>query len=310
MIAPSPFAILTRALEWIGRGEDVVLVTLVGIEGPSSRALGTQMAVSASGEHIGSFSGGCIEQAIVGEAQRVLEAGAGRTVRYGAGSPYIDVRLPCGGGIDLRFTPRPSAQLLRASVERLEAREPVRLFVSHDGITGQGPGFALDLHPSLRLLVAGLGEDFVAFVRLASAYGARIEALTPNAVEAEMLADLCHQVHVLARTTHLPALAGDAWTASVLLFHDRDWEDALLPGLLSLPAFYRGAVGSRRTHEARLARLREAGCDAAAMASLKGPIGLIPATRDPATLAISVLAEVAKEYAAACRAASPMVAAA
>jgi xanthine dehydrogenase accessory factor len=54
------------------------------------------MAVCADGRHLGSFSGGCIEAAIVAEALDCLKAA--RQVRCGVGSPYIDVRLPCGGG--------------------------------------------------------------------------------------------------------------------------------------------------------------------------------------------------------------------
>ena len=111
MIAPHPLAILEQALAWIAQGQRVALVTLVGIEGSTSRGLGSQMAVAEDGRFAGSFSGGCIEDAIVAEARDVLAARTGRTVRYGAGSPYIDVRLPCGGGIDLCFTPDPDARV-------------------------------------------------------------------------------------------------------------------------------------------------------------------------------------------------------
>ena len=101
------------------------------------------------------------------------------------------------------------------------------------------------------------------------------------------------------RLTHLgqpPALLGDDWTAFVFVFHDRDWEDALLPSVLTQPAFLIGAVGSRRTHAQRLERLAAAGVIADQTARIKGPFGLIPATRDPASLALSILAEVAGAY--------------
>ena len=301
MIAASPHAILARALRWCEEGEDVALVTLVGIEGSSSRSLGTQMAVTASGRSIGSFSGGCIEGAIVAEAGEALREGQGRQVRFGIGSPFIDVRLPCGGGIDLLFTPRPSPDVLRQACRDLNQRKAVRLFVGEAGIAAQGPGFALDLYPALRLLAAGQGEDFTAFVRLASAWGALLSAWTPSEADLALLGreGLC--AGLLASASSLPPLASDPWTGCVLLFHDRDWEDVLLPAILSLPAFYRGAVGSRRTHAARLERLSRAGVPSERAASLRGHIGLIPATRDPATLAVSVLADVVGAYAAACQ---------
>ena len=96
--------------------------------------------------------------------------------------------------------------------------------------------------------------------------------------------------------TPLPPITGDAWTAFVFAFHDHDWEEFLLPQALALPGFYHGAVGSRRTHHARVDALRSAGVPAAQIDALRGSIGLIPATRHPATLALSILAELVQDY--------------
>ncbi|MEQ1640375.1 MAG: XdhC family protein [Novosphingobium sp.] len=306
MIAASPLAVLEQALDWLELGESVALVTLVGIEGSASRSLGTQMAVTSTGRSIGSFSGGCIETAIVAEAQKMLEAGFGRTVRFGLGSPYIDVRLPCGGGIDLLFTPRPSPAVLREAIGRLQARQSSRLFVSAKEVGWSIPGFALDLFPPLRIVALGQGEDLSAFVRLAASFGAEIEAHSPQADLVEELHRQGHAARPLSHLNGLQELTGDPWTAFVFLFHDRDWEDALLPHALCQPALFFGAIGSQKTHAARIQRLRSAGCSEAALAKLSGHIGLIPATRDPATLAVSILAELADRYAQAC-AAEPAV---
>ena len=100
MIAAYPVDALRLIDRGAAAGMDGVLITLVAIAGSASRAVGTQMAVLADGRHVGSFSGGCIESAIIAEALEVLAQGQPRTVRYGAGSPYIDVRLPCGGEED------------------------------------------------------------------------------------------------------------------------------------------------------------------------------------------------------------------
>ena len=58
-----------------------------------------------------------------------------------------------------------------------------------------------------------------------------------------------------------------------------------------------GALGSRRTHADRKIMLEAAGVAAEAIGSLRSPVGLIPSTRDPAVLAISVLAEIAEQFA-------------
>jgi xanthine dehydrogenase accessory factor len=84
-------------------GLGCVLVTLVNVEGSSPRRVGSQMAVAADGTVVGMISSGCAEAAIVAEAMSALHEGRVRTVRYGTGSPYMDVVLPCGSGIDVHF---------------------------------------------------------------------------------------------------------------------------------------------------------------------------------------------------------------
>lgn len=286
-LAPTPLDIL-RCLT---RGIDGVLVTLTGIEGSSSRGLGTQMAVLADGTRLGSFSGGCIEAAVVAEALEALAAGAGRVVRYGVGSPYLDIRLPCGGGIDLTFTPNPDAQALAAVLAACEARREAALFIGPDGITG-GP-FRCDYLPAPRLIAIGQGEEVAALARLAAAYGLAVTALVPagDALAAEGFA-----VERMASVRHLPPIRGDAWTGIVFLFHDRDWEEHLLPQALAQPSCFIGAVGSRRTHRARVLALADAGVAPDRIAALHAPVGVIAATRDPAMLALSILAQLAPAF--------------
>ncbi|KUR75122.1 XdhC family protein [Novosphingobium sp. FSW06-99] len=282
MIAARPVDALRLIDRGAREGVDGVLITLVAIEGTSSRAIGTQMAVLADGRQIGSFSGGCAERAIVAEAAEVLAEGRPRTVRYGVGSPYIDVRLPCGGGIDLLFTPRPDARLVAEALARLDRREPARLTLgTHE------QRYA----PALRLVALGHGEDLLALVRLARAYGVDVAGYAP-------LPDAAPDQGVapLLTPSRLPDFVSDAWTAIVFVFHDRDWEEFLLPQALERPAFYHGAVGSRRTHFTRLERLRAMDVPQARIEALRGSIGLIPGTRNPATLALSILAELVQDY--------------
>jgi xanthine dehydrogenase accessory factor len=282
MIAAHPVDALRLIDQGAREGIAGVLITLVGIDGTSSRAIGTQMTVLSDGRQIGSFSGGCIESAIVAEAFEVLAQGQPRTVRYGVGSPYIDVRLPCGGGIDLLFSPTPDPTHVAEALARLARRQPAHL--------------ALGIHvqkydPPLRLIALGHGEDLLALVRLARAFDVEVDAYAPAQDNTP------HDgVRPLKTRTHLPAITGDAWTAIVFVFHDHDWEEFLLPQALALPAFYHGAVGSRRTHKARIEHLRASGVPDARIDALRGSIGLIPATRNPATLALSILAELVQDY--------------
>jgi xanthine dehydrogenase accessory factor len=78
----------------------------------------------------------------------------------------------------------------------------------------------------------------------------------------------------------------------VCLFHEHDWETALLKQAIDGPCFYVGAMGSVRTHENRCKILREIGASQKQIDMIKGPIGLIPAQRNARFLAVSILAEI------------------
>lgn len=297
MIAHDDRSILSLLVEGAASGIEGVLVTLTGIEGASSRGIGAQMAVLADGRSAGSFSGGCIEAAVIAEAMDTLGQGHGRTVRYGVGSPYLDIRLPCGGGIDLLFTPCPDAAILARVLTRLDGRKAASLFISEAGIvlsdTPGASGFLRSYAPQLRLVALGHGEDLTALLRLARAFGLAVEAFAPASDRHAAAEPGVTPLH--SRTT-LPDLVGDPWTAFVFLFHDHDWEELLLPHALAQDGFYHGAVGSARTHRARLAGLAAMGVTQGRLDTLRGGIGLIPATRDPATLALSILGELVQDY--------------
>jgi len=83
----------------------------------------------------------------------------------------------------------------------------------------------------------------------------------------------------------------DATSAVVTLTHDPKLDDPALIAALSSPAFYVGALGSRRTHAKRIERLTEAGCGDMA-ARIHAPVGLDLGGRAPREIAVSILSEV------------------
>lgn len=304
MIATTPADILRFAVARIDEGLGTALVTLTHVEGSSPRAIGAQMAVAEDGRYAGSFSGGCIEAAVAAEAVGTLADGRARLVRFGAGSPYLDIRLPCGSGIDLLFNPHPDRAALARALAQHDRREPATLRLSHEGVsTDEGPdtgwegdGFRVRYPPRLRILAMGQGEELTALARLAAGFGAEVAVLSPDRrALAELAAAGIATVEWAARS-RVPPLVSDPWTAIVSVFHDRDWEDELLPRLLDLPGFYVGAIGSPRTQAIRRESLRSAGVPEVLIQRLRTSVGLIPATRDPATLALSILSEVVQDY--------------
>src|SRR5690606_23658588 len=89
----------------------------------------------------------------------------------------------------------------------------------------------------------------------------------------------------------LPALAIDARTAIVALTHDPKIDDPALACAVQSPALYIGALGSRKTHATRRARLLAAGHREADVARIHGPIGLPIGSRAPAEIAVSIVAQ-------------------
>ena len=285
------------------RGQSGVLVTIVGIEGSASRALGTHIAVLSDGRWSGSLSGGCIEAAVAAEALQVLARSRAEIIRFGAGSRFLDIRLPCGGGLDLLFTPDP-AEIERAG-ELIAQRKTFTLHLGRNGSAGLGDDretgwngeiFSVRHHPPLKILVAGQGEEVERAAGLARAYGAETDIWTPDTALADRLSSQGVEAYHLKTMGKMPAIATDDYTAALLLFHEHEWETALLASLLRRPAFFIGAMGSPRTHDTRLAALREQGVPEPDLARITGPVGLIPATRDPATLALSAIAQIVSRY--------------
>jgi xanthine dehydrogenase accessory factor len=84
----------------------------------------------------------------------------------------------------------------------------------------------------------------------------------------------------------------DLRTAVVTLTHDPKLDDPALIAALRSPAFYIGALGSKKTHAARIARLKAAGFDDAAIARIKGPVGLDIGAVSPAEIAVSIMAQI------------------
>lgn len=302
-ISGSPRDILDYAASEAEAGRRCVLAVIAEIEGPSARAVGAMMAVSDGGEYAGYVSNGCVDADIAQHALTALDGDATKRVRYGAGSPYLDIRLPCGGAVEVVFVANPELPVIRAALENLNNRRSVSLAVTEEGrlhlagkdaARAQTPAFTYA--PPLHLAIAGRGEETVALARLARAahYGVTVYSPDEEVINAGAAAGA--ETRRLQSISDVPAFPDDPWSAIVCLFHDHEWETDLLVAAVQTDAFYIGAMGSRRTQGARLEDLRQRGVNENALARIRGPIGLIPSTRDASKLAISVLAEIVDGY--------------
>lgn len=224
----------------------------------------------------GSLADGCLERQLASELSAAAQAGGPVIRRFGAGSANIDFRLPCGSGIDVLIDPAPDRAACRQAVADLCHRRAAQLPLPASG------GALATRHyiPPPRLLAFGEGPELTALLNLARASGVAAQEVAGGVAPGDMAAR--------------PAV--DRWTAIVLLYHEHEWEQPLLQWALGTDAFLIGAQGGARTRVQRLEQLAEDGQPPEGLARIVSPIGLIPRSREPRVLALSILAQVVERY--------------
>jgi xanthine/CO dehydrogenase XdhC/CoxF family maturation factor len=94
--------ILEQARKWQTEGKGVAVATVVTTWGSSPRPVGSKLAVDQDGRFLGSVSGGCVEGAVIGEAQAAIKDGKPRLLSFGVTNEQAwEVGLACGGKIQV-----------------------------------------------------------------------------------------------------------------------------------------------------------------------------------------------------------------
>jgi xanthine/CO dehydrogenase XdhC/CoxF family maturation factor len=94
--------VLEQAAAWRAAGKGVAIATVVTTWGSSPRPVGSQLAIDDSGAMTGSVSGGCIEGAVVLEAQEVIKSRKPRLLDFGVSNEQAwEVGLACGGKVQV-----------------------------------------------------------------------------------------------------------------------------------------------------------------------------------------------------------------
>jgi xanthine dehydrogenase accessory factor len=173
--------------------------------------------------------------------------------------------------------------------------------VLHYGTDGERRGDDLELFvaayaPPPRMLVFGAIDFAAAVAKVGAFLGYRVTVCDARPVfaTARRFPD-AHEVVVEWPHEYLRRATVDERTVICVLTHDPKFDVPLLEVALRTPAAYIGAMGSRRTHEDRLDKLREAGVTAEELARLHSPIGLDLGARTPEETAVSIAAEIIGE---------------
>ncbi|CAG4883627.1 Carbon monoxide dehydrogenase F protein [Georgfuchsia toluolica] len=318
--------ILNHAQDWLNAGHGVALATVVRTWGSSPCPVGNHLAVNAAGDFAGSVSGGCIEGAVIQEAQAVIASGQPRLLEFGVSDDRAwEVGLACGGRVQV-FVERLGASFAALMAARA-AKRPVATVtrladgaqarIEENAIAGKldvGADLAAQVRQGIARGTSGmLGEAGTLFVRV-YAPPPRVlivgavhitQTLAPMAVMAGYGVVVIDPRRAFASAERFPGVElSDEWpdeamqrlmpdnqTAVVTLTHDPKLDDPALSIALRSPAFYIGSLGSSRTHAKRIERLTELGL-ADQIKRIHAPVGLDLGGRYPSEIAVSILAQI------------------
>lgn len=299
--------VLRSSVRWLAEGHRVLLVTVVKTWGSSPRPQGAMLAVRDDGLVVGSVSGGCIEDDLIDRVRRAgIEQTRPEAVKYGISAEEAHrFGLPCGGTIELVLEPLTQASRIEELCNDVEAgRLVARTLDLETGIATLAAAQATDglefdgnrlmtIHgPRYRMLVIGAGQLSRYLASIAVGLDYQVTICDPREEYTdEWDVPGTTVVHTMPDDTVLD-MRLDERSAVIALTHDPKLDDLALMEALKTPAFYVGALGSRRNNAARRERLKEFDLTDAELARLHGPVGIYIGSRTPPEIAISILAEV------------------
>jgi xanthine dehydrogenase accessory factor len=324
--------IVDGLLAWRAAGTAFAVATVVHTWRSAPRQPGAAMAVNEHGEVLGSVSGGCVEGAVYAAAAEVIETGKAQAHTYGVSDgDAAEVGLTCGGTIEVLVQPAEALTGLDDVLTAIAAGRPVatvslpdvQLVVWPDRVEGTlGDGdldrmaakhaagllahgrsaivtacerevFVQSWAAPARMIVFGAIDFAAAVARIGKFLGYQVTVCDARGVFAtparfpdadEIVIDWPHR--------YLERTEVDERTVLCVLTHDPKFDVPLLEVALHTPARYIGAMGSRRTCDDRVRRLREAGVSEAALSRLRAPIGMDLGARTPEETAVAIAAEI------------------
>lgn len=298
--------VLSQARQWFKEGHRVWLVTVIETWGSAPRPPGALLCLRSDGLVVGSVSGGCVEDDLierVRKGDRVLKPSL---INYGVSKEEAArFGLPCGG--NLRLVQEPlicnkwiDEVLDLTSKHRLVARTldlktgEILIETASRGEQFEFTGTRLRalFGPRWRLLIVGAGQLSRVLAQMALALDFEVICCDPReeyhltwdvkgaTFSKEMPDDLVLQLEL------------DPHSAVVALTHDSKLDDMVLLEALKSPAFYIGALGSRKNTTVRKERLAMFDLSKTEIDRLHGPIGLDLGGKTPTEIAVSIAAEI------------------
>ncbi|QWD78769.1 XdhC family protein [Polynucleobacter sp. MWH-Svant-W18] len=300
-------SVLQSAVSWLKSGHPVAIATIVQTWGSAPRPVGSWLAIREDGQVAGSVSGGCVEDDLIRRVQsEILNRDVPEMVVYGVSQQEAArFGLPCGGTLRLLVEPKPELAVLEKLLEQISAHQITRRTVNlstgkstlesgsrHDEFICTENEITTSYGPRWRMVIIGAGQlsQYTADFALASDFD--VVVIDPREEYAEGLNRSDVTFIKGMPDDVLLEIGVDSHTAIVALTHDPKLDDMALLEALRSPAFYVGALGSRKNTQKRKERLLEFDLSPEQLDRLYGPVGLYIGALTPPEIAVSILAEV------------------
>jgi len=298
--------VLRSARDWVKGGRRVVMATVIRTWGSAPRPIGALTAIRDDGMVVGSVSGGCVEDDMIDQVRSgQLVKDKPTTTKYGVTAEEAKrFGLPCGGTLELVLEPLTKTSGLDELLARVERHELVqRRLDMRTGSVTIGPAKSTDqlafdgatlatVHgPRWRLLIIGAGQLSTFLAQMAQGLDYQVTICDPREEYAEGWNVPGAELKRGMPDDIVTGMNLDGHSAVVTLTHDPKLDDMALLEALKSPAFYVGAIGSKKNNDARRGRLAEFDLSQQEIARLHGPVGLKIGSKTPPEIAIAILAE-------------------
>jgi xanthine dehydrogenase accessory factor len=275
--------VFATVAQWLDAGVPCALATLVELRAAQTAPIGTTIAVAADGRIVGNIGAGCYESEIIESAQRTLADGLLRPLDVNLeNDDELAGGTACGAVMRLLIW-RPDRAFVADARAIAAGERPVTLAIGVFEHVFQAK------HQMILIGATSLAADLAA---IASRMDVRVTVVDPRPVFATEARLPDADAIVRAWPDDYLPLALSSQTAIVVLSHDPKFDLPALRCALRSDAPYIGLLGSRRAQASRRAMLRAEGFDDAAIARIRGPVGLDIGGATTAETAISILAEI------------------
>ena len=294
--------------------EAAVLATLVDVAGSSYRRPGARLLLTPDGHRIGSISGGCLEEDVVGRARQVAATGVPELVVYDTTSEndlIWGVGLGCHGVVRVLLEPiLPTPEWGRVLAANITHQRPTDLEIlwgNHDHrewgtrLRGNLPKiksgalvFTERVIPPTRLCIFGAGNDVSPLVRLAKELGWHVSIADPRPDFASRARfPLADSVKTGPSEKLVALMEPPPEAVAVVMTHHYVHDVPILRDLLRKPLAYVGLLGPKKRGERILSDLRREGLAFAdgELERLHSPVGLDLGAETPEEVALSIIAE-------------------